>query len=96
MTLYCPCCKDEFEEGEKFCLDCKLPLLEGTPDSKVTLCDCDELPYGEYIRNLFEMEDMDAAATVSSLTGIRDSEQLGVYIEKLLSFNGASCDQLLL
>jgi len=94
--MYCPCCRDEFEEEEQFCLDCKLPLLAGSPASKESMCDCDELPYGEYIRNLFEMGDMDVAATVSSLTGIRDSEQLGVYIEKLLSFNGASCDQFLL
>lgn len=87
---FCPCCRDEFGEREEFCPDCCLPLLEGKPTEAPKLCDCDDSPFGQYIAQMFADENMDAAAAVSSLTGIRDADQLTGYIDKLLACNNLS------
>jgi hypothetical protein len=82
---YCPCCKDEFEEGEEFCNDCKLPLLGDIPNL-TNLCECEDCPIGEHIAHMFEDKNPDAVAEVYGLTHL-EGDALTAYINKLCAYN---------
>ena len=80
---YCPCCRDEFAENEEFCLDCKIPLLEGKiPERFNHFCDCMDAPIGELVTKGYSVAIRDIS-NMTNLTG----DSLKEYIQKIISFN---------